>query len=159
MQALIDLYGTHPFWVWAAIGAAFLAVEVVTGSGWLLWPATSAALVGVLALFVDVGAPWSVLIFAGLTIAATLLARRFILRVAGDGADINDNVARLIGHAGLAAQAFERGAGRVSIDGKEWAAELDGAEALAVGERVEVVGVNGSRLRVRASRPVPPGTP
>ena len=28
----MTLYAAHPFWVWMAIGAAFLAVEVVTGS-------------------------------------------------------------------------------------------------------------------------------
>ena len=37
-----DLYLSHPAWAWAASAAVLLAVELVTGSGWLLWPAASA---------------------------------------------------------------------------------------------------------------------
>ena len=55
--------------------------------------------------------------------------------------DINDNVARLGGHQGRA--------GRVFIEGKEWAAELDEGEALEAGSRVEVTGVAGAHLKVR----------
>jgi membrane protein implicated in regulation of membrane protease activity len=46
MHGLTLLYTTHPFWVWLAVAAIFLAVEVATGTGWLLWPAASALLVG-----------------------------------------------------------------------------------------------------------------
>jgi membrane protein implicated in regulation of membrane protease activity len=49
--------------------------------------------------------------------------------------------------------AFQGGDGRVLIDGKEWAAELDGGETLAAGAEVEVTGLSGgSRLRVKARR-------
>ena len=70
-------------------------------------------------------------------------------RIAAPAGDINDNVARLVGHEGAAVTAFARGAGRVFIDGKEWAAELDDGEALEAGASVKVVGVEGARLRVR----------
>ena len=92
----------------------------------------------------------AILAFAALTIASTLLARRYLPRqVAAGAGDINDNVARLVGHHGAAAQAFVGRNGRVFIDGKEWAAELDDGEALEAGARVEVVGVQGARLKVR----------
>ncbi len=38
-SGLMSFYATHPFWVWLAVAAIFLAVEVATGTGWLLWPA------------------------------------------------------------------------------------------------------------------------
>ena len=41
MPDFADLYMTHPFWVWIAFAAALLAVEVMAGSGWLLWPSAS----------------------------------------------------------------------------------------------------------------------
>jgi inner membrane protein len=44
---------------------------------------------------------------------------------------------------------FEGRSGRVSIDGKEWAAELAEGERLKAGSQVEVVAVDGARLRVR----------
>jgi membrane protein implicated in regulation of membrane protease activity len=82
--------------------------------------------------------------------ASTLLARRYLpRRVIAAGDDINDNIARLVGHKGTAAGAFAGGAGRVFIDGKEWAAELEDGEVLKSGVDVEVTGVNGARLRVR----------
>ena len=46
MGAVEAFYFAHPFWSWLAVGAVFLIVEVMTGSGWLLWPAGSAAAVG-----------------------------------------------------------------------------------------------------------------
>ena len=54
-----------------------------------------------------------------------------------------------VGHQGSAVKAFAGRAGRVSIDGKEWAAELDDGEALEAGASIEVTGVEGSRLKVR----------
>jgi len=144
------IYVSHPFWVWIAFGAAILAIEVATGSGWLLWPAASAAVVAVLVAFTSVTLPLAMLIFALLTIVSTLLARRYLPRsVTAHGHDINDQVNRLIGHHGVAVAAFAGKAGRVFIDGKEWAAELDEGDALAAGSRVEVVAVAGARLRVK----------
>lgn len=149
MGMLTELYANHAFWVWLALAAAILAAEVATGSGWLLWPSASAAVVALLALVTD-SAAVEIGAFAGLTIVSTLLARRFWPRREGGGEDINDNVSRLIGHRGKAASAFAGGDGRVLIDGKEWAAELDGAETLKAGAEVEVTGLSGgSRLRVR----------
>lgn len=149
---LADLYAQHAFWVWLALAAAILAAEVATGSGWLLWPAASAAVVALVSLVSD-SAALEIGVFAVLTIVSTLTARRFWPRRPEMADDINDNVARLVGHQGRAASAFAHGAGRVLIDGKEWAAELDGEGELAAGAEVEVTGLSGgSRLRVRPRR-------
>ena len=147
-----ELYLSHPFWVWIAFAAAILAVEVATGSGWLLWPAAAAAVVAVLAEFTPISAPLALVVFALLTIVSTLLARRYLPRsVTAHGHDINDQVNRLVGHHGVAVAAFAGRVGRVFIDGKEWAAELDEGDALEAGSRVEVVAVAGARLRVRGA--------
>jgi membrane protein implicated in regulation of membrane protease activity len=55
----------------------------------------------------------------------------------------------MAGLDGVAAGDFEGRQGRVFVDGKEWAAELEGSASLASGERVVVVGVEGSRLTVK----------
>lgn len=150
MSLLLDFYANHPFWVWAAIGAGLLAIEVGTGTGWLLWPAASAAAVGALSLVVNLSFPMEVVVFAGLTIVATLVSHKLAPSPSGDqGGDINDNVGRIIGRQGEVTHAFARGEGRVSIDGKEWAARLEEGEALAAGARVTVTGVEGARLQVR----------
>ena len=147
------LYAAHPFWVWIALGAAILAAEVATGSGWLLWPAAAAAVVALAVTFGGLDLSQAALVFALLTISFVLLARRYLPKSLFQKAanDINDNVARLIGHHGRVVTAFRGRNGRVFIDGKEWAAELDEGEALEVGSRVEVTGVQGAHLRVRAA--------
>ena len=150
MTWILDLYAAQPYWLWVAIAAAILAVEVVTGSGWLLWASASAGAVALVTFAVDLSFAVEVLLFSVLTITSTLLARRYFPRSEAAGAgDINDNVARLVGHRGSAVQPFAGRAGRVFIDGKEWAAELAEGEGLEAGASVEVTGIHGARLVVR----------
>ena len=152
MEALAHLYATQGLWIWMALAALLLAVEILTGTGWLLWATGSAVVVGLAVGLLGLSAPWAILLYAALTIISTLLARRYLPRsVTAVEGDINDNVGRLVGHRGSAAAPFVRGVGRVFIDGKEWAAELDTGEALEAGAPVEIVGVEGARLKVRAA--------
>lgn len=149
MSPLAEFYLAYGFWVWAAAAAAILAVEIAFGSGWLLWPAACAAIVAVVSLFTD-SATLEIGLFAVLTIVTTLTARRFWPGRQTLSPDINDNVARLVGHQGRVSAAFVHGAGRVLIDGKEWAAESEDGKPLELEAIVEVTGLSGgSRLRVR----------
>jgi membrane protein implicated in regulation of membrane protease activity len=144
----MDWLPQHPFALWIAIGGVLLVVEVATGSGWLLWPAGSAAVMAAVVLAIPLEPPLQAVIFALLTIVTTLAGRRFFPR-RPHGQDINDTRTRLAGLAGVAVGDFQAGRGRVFVDGKEWAAELDGAGALAAGMKVVVVTVHGARLTVR----------
>jgi len=152
MDAVSAFYFSHPFWAWLAIGAVFLTVEVATGSGWLLWPAGSAALVGLITLAAPhLGGAKDLVLFALFTVASTIAGRRWLRGVPHGGPNINDPLARLISHHGEVSKAFEGGLGRVFVDGKEWSAEQDGAGALAAGDKVQVIAVlGGARLKVRA---------
>ena len=153
MDWIAGVYAGEPFWVWAGLAAALLAVEVLTGSGWLLWASASAAVTAVVVALIHATAPEALLVFAGLTLISTLVVRRFLPRArVHDGSDINDNAGRLVGHRGAAVGSFAGRSGRVFIDGKEWAAELDDSEGLDAGAAIEVTGVDGARLRVRKAR-------
>lgn len=150
MDTVTNFYLTHPLWIWGGLAAALLAVEVLTGSGWLLWVAASAGVTGLIVSLAGTDFPTTVLIFAVLTLISTLAVRRYLPRPdAGLGQDINDYAARLVGDRGSAASTFVAGSGRVAIDGKEWAASLDDGGGLEAGAVVEVTGIDGSRLRVR----------
>jgi hypothetical protein len=153
MPDLQALYLAHPFWVWIALAAALLAIEVATGSGWMLWPAGSAAVVGVLVVYAGLSFSQAALVFALLTISSALLARRYLPKSLFHHAvgGVNDNVGRLVGQEARVVSAFKGRSGRVFIDGKEWAAELDGGEAPEAGAHVEVTGVTGAHLRVRGA--------
>jgi len=146
-------YLAHPFWVWGALAAAILTIEVMTGSGWLLWPSAAAAVVAFLSTFGGLDGGQSVLVFSLLTISLTLLARRYMPKslFRHAGLDINDAAGRLVGHQGRVVIAFQERNGRVFVDGKEWAADADDGTPLKAGSRIEVTGVAGARLRVKAA--------
>ncbi len=150
MDALTNLYASHPFWIWLALAAVILAAELSTGSGWLLWPAAAAGAMAGLTLVVPNHLALHLALFAGLTILTTVTARRYLPRdISGDGPDINDTMTRLVGAEGQAAGSFSQGHGRVNVDGKEWDAVSD--DALAPGQSVVVMAVvGGARLQVRA---------
>jgi len=152
MDALINLHAAQPYWIWLAIGVILLAVEAAFSTEWLLWPAVSAGVVAVVtALGLPLGLLGEVLLFAVLTVAATLLSRRLIQRVnPSDHPDINARDSRLIGQRAQVTQAFVDGRGRVFVSGSEWIAEIEGAAPLA-GESVIVEGFDGPRLKVRAA--------
>jgi membrane protein implicated in regulation of membrane protease activity len=151
MEHLITFLPEHPFWGWLALAAVLLAAEAATGSGYLLWPAGSAAITALITPL-HLGAPVEITVFAALTLISTLVFRRFWPSpFRPRGPDINDPHTRIVGHNGQAASAFTAGRGRVFVDGKEWAAELDGGGDLASGATVKVVGVlDGARLKVKA---------
>ncbi|MFZ4606200.1 MAG: NfeD family protein [Caulobacter sp.] len=151
MTWLAELYLAHPFWIWAAIAGVILAGEVATGTGWLLWPAACAAIVALLTFVLKGDFAVELAVFAVLTIASTLLARRYLPgNASGDGPDINDNIGRLVGHYGMAVSAFEHGRGRVFIDGKEWAAVADEDETPLLDQRVKVLSADSGILKVKA---------
>ena len=153
MNALIDLHAAQPYWIWLAIGVILLAVEAAFSTEWLLWPAVAAGVVAVAtALGLPLGGFWGeAALFAGLTVAATLLSRRLIQRVnPADSPDINARDSRLIGQRAQVVQAFVDGRGRVFVSGAEWVAEIEGAAPLA-GESVIVEAIEGPKLKVRAA--------
>lgn len=150
MDALIDFHSTQPFWIWLAIGVALLAIEAALSTEWLLWPAVAAGITAVVAaLGLDLGFWGEAILFAVLTLVATLLSRRLIQRVnPADHPDINARDGRLVGQRAQVVQAFVDGRGRVFVSGAEWPAEIDGAAPLA-GESVVVEAIDGPKLRVR----------
>jgi len=151
VDQLLTLATNHPFWAWAALVAALLGSETLNGSGWLLWPAACAAVMAVLSMVFPFDPLQAMGLFAAITIASTYLGRRFIPQLAGhDDRDINDAAGRLIGHHGKTVGAFSGRAGRVFIDGKEWAAMSDSDLDLPAGTAVEVTGLDGARLKVKA---------
>ena len=152
MDQAAALFFDHPFWSWIAIGGMFLIGELMTGSGWLLWPAGAAAVVAVTTRFVALGSPGEVVLFVVVAVIATFIGRRFLRPAPKAEPDINDPARRLIGQQAETTDNFRAGLGRVFIDGKEWAAELDGGGDLAAQSKVEVVEIlGGARLRVRAA--------
>jgi len=170
MRTLYDLYLQNPFWIWMALGAVFVALEVATGRGKLIWPAMGAAAAAFINLATARRSPFAeigvFILFCGLGIAFTVRPRRrrpqgspanvVLERTTAPTLDISDpaskdRTGRLIGRIGRPTGEFVNGGGRVWIDGAEWGAEIDaGEEVLPPDTPVRVMGVTGGvRLQVR----------
>ena len=150
MGEVAGIYAAHPFWIWMGLAAVLLAIEAAVGTQWLLWPAVSAGVVALIAaLRLPIGTAGEVTLFAALTLIATIVSRKLLVRVQPPGADLNDRSARLVGVAGEVVAPFVEGRGRVFVDGAEWPAELDGEPGS--GARIVVTAVKGASLMVRYS--------
>jgi membrane protein implicated in regulation of membrane protease activity len=144
---LLGHFSAHPFWGWLSVGVVLLVAEAATGAGWLLWPAVSAGLTGVVVLTGVLPQPAvQAGLFAGLTLLTALIARPWQSRP--PRTDVNDRARLVVGQTGEARADFVAGHGRVVVDGAEWLAELEGGGELAAGAPVRVVRAQGARLIV-----------
>lgn len=153
MIALMAFTIAQPFWFWLVIAVLFLLGEVATGSGWLLWPAAAAALLAVATLFIRLTLAEATAVFGGVTLLTTVLGRQLLKAFPKvDARDLNDPVLRIVGRKGECVTDFAAGQGRVFVDGKEWAARAESNPT--VGTPVEVIGLDGSQLRVKSISPL-----
>jgi membrane protein implicated in regulation of membrane protease activity len=67
------LYALHGVWFWLALGAVILGAELLTGSGWLLWPAVTAAVLAALTFVLPPYVAVHILIFAVIYILFTVM--------------------------------------------------------------------------------------
>lgn len=154
MDVIVDFLTAMPFWAWLALGALLLLGELLTGTTFLLWPAGSAFILGLLTT-VQLDGRWATqwLLFAVLTVALGLFGRpyaeRWINQSATDRPHLNNLRDRKIGKRGTTAVAFRAGRGRVKLGDTEWQGRLqDEASSLAEGDAVEVIDVDGTVLVV-----------
>jgi inner membrane protein len=152
MDALLALFAQVQPWHWFAIGLILLIGEMSTGTSHLLWPAVGAALTGVAMLIFPIGLPAQVGVFGVATIVLALTGRTYVKGLwlnRGGYEELNDRGLQMIGQIGIAAEPFVAGIGRIKIGDSMWRAASD-AE-IAAGQEVEIVGVEGTTVRVRPS--------
>jgi membrane protein implicated in regulation of membrane protease activity len=140
-------------WHWLALGVALGGLEMVSLSFFLLFPALSAGLVGII-LYFEPSLDWrvQVLIFAVLSVVTTMLGRTWLKKLRGAEPPMLVNVRgqTCAGRRVRLGEAMENGRGRVQFDDTWWHAEsVDGA-TIAAETLVEVTDVDGATLKVRA---------
>ena len=148
MNPLTEFYTLHPLWTWMSVAAVILAVEIITSTGWMLWPAACAAVVGIVAgVTRALGLPGEIALFAVLAVVSSLTVRKYLRpKDMQPGEDINDRAHTLTGKIGQVTQ-VDGGRLRVLVDGAEWEAESN--QSLAAGQQVKVQRVlGGARLAV-----------
>ena len=150
MNAVVEFLEGMTIWRWGILGAVLLIAELLTGTTYLLWPAAAAFATGVIVFGIDL--PWQFqwLIFAGLTIALTVLGDRFVRPnlFKSSAPNLNRPREQMVGARAIALNDFRNGLGRVKIGDVEWTAELDGASDVAAGTSLTVTSVESSLVRV-----------
>ncbi|MEM6986442.1 MAG: NfeD family protein [Pseudomonadota bacterium] len=139
------------FWHWLVFGVALLVIELgVVGTVFLLWLSAAAIITGV-ALMVVPTLSWQlqVLIFSVAAVVTLLATRAWLKRrpIKTDRPALNRRGTAYIGRHFTLQHPIENGRGELSIDDTLW--RIAGPD-LPAGSTVEVLDVEGTRLRVGA---------
>jgi len=140
------------WWHWIVLGIALVIAELVVPAFFVIWFGLGALLVGLsLVLWPGLGVTVQVLLWILASLAMVVLWFRVFKR-SDYKTRIGQSDGNAIGEIGLVSKAaapFERGRVRFQkplLGSEEWECVVE--ESVAVGERVQVVAVEGSFLRV-----------
>lgn len=137
------------YWHWLALGLALMILEMLAPSTFFLWMGVAAMGVGALLwLMPGLSPDVQLILFALLSILAIVLGRRYVKKhpIETDRPTLNVRGAQAIGRILTLDAPIVNGVGRTRMDDTLW--RVRGPD-LPAGARVEVIGVEGTALRVR----------
>ena len=134
-------------WMWIAVIAVAIIVEVITDQLVSIWFVPGAVVATFLDYF-DVGFVWQVLVVlllsaAGIVFAKTYLSKKISSRI------IKTNVEAIIGERCVVTEKIDNyiGCGQVKIKGQIWSARgVEEDSVFDVGESLKVVAVEGVKV-------------
>ncbi|MCB1525872.1 MAG: NfeD family protein [Rhodoblastus sp.] len=136
-----------PF-AWMVFGLALCGAEIFIPGAFLLWIGFAAITLGLIELLVAIPFEWSLLIFAALAVAFSLVGRKVYggLTTGGE-TGLNSRAAALVGREFTLIEPIVSGEGKAKVLDTVW--RVTGADAPA-GSRVRVTGVaaQGAVLKV-----------
>ena len=136
-------------WDWLAFAVLLLIVEVFGTAGYFLWFGTAAAIVGLLLLaFPELSWVWQFTAFALLSLATALIWWRRLRKQPVVAPGLNRRGSELLGGEYLLHEAISAGRGKIKAGDSYWL--VSGAD-LPVGQRVKVIGQDGTVLKVEPS--------
>ena len=136
---------------WWIVAALLLLAEMMAPGFFMIWLAVAAALTAIIHLIAPMAWESEVLVFAALAILAVAASWRVVSRswaVKSDQPHLNQRSAGLVGRNFVLSQPIVNGSGKITYQDTSW--DVDGPD-LPTGARVHVTGVEGLRLRVKAS--------
>ncbi len=154
-RAAVDMMEPHVeaemnlVWVWFVIAILFFLGEVFT-AGFVLAAFGVGALVATLAALLDATLPVQLIVFIITSGVGVLLSRRFADRVTGPQAQ-GVGIDRVIGKQAVVLEAIDplTATGLVRVEREEWRADAADNVPIAAGKVVQVLAVEGTRLKVR----------
>jgi membrane protein implicated in regulation of membrane protease activity len=138
-------------WILLFVGALFLLVEIAIPGFFAVVPGTILVIIGGLMILVPnlVPYPWSLLLYAVITVVVSVLTITFYKRLAPVQKPFTTSMDSLVGKSGevirqIAPHSLD---GKVQIDSQVWSATSD--EYIKESEKVTVVKVSGVHLFVK----------
>ena len=149
---IVDWLSGLGAWNWIILGAALLAVEILTPGVYLLWLGVAAVIVGLLSLLLWETAAWSwqaqVLAFLVLSIVCVLIGRRVFPTTGTADTDqplLNQRERQLVGRTATLEEPIAEGRGRIRLGDTLW--RVTGPD-LPAGTRVRVVEAANGEMTV-----------
>lgn len=140
-------------WAWGAVGLILLAVEIATGTFYVLWFGVAALCVSLITwLLPALSSPIQVLLFAGLSLA-TLVVWKKCFKKADTHSRVGQSQGEEIGRVGTVTKTSgpsKNGVIRFTqglMGSREWAAISD--EPIEAGNNATVIAVEGNALRIQ----------
>jgi inner membrane protein len=145
---MADYFSTLMFWHWWVLGLVLVVIEMIAPGFFLLWIGLAAGVTGLVLVAVP-SLAWQAqfLIFGVLAVGSVTAARFYIRRnpITTDDATLNRRGSQYIGQVFSLDEAIVNGIGKVKVGDGWWRAQ---GPDLPAGERVKVVGIDGTILKV-----------
>jgi membrane protein implicated in regulation of membrane protease activity len=133
--------------IWITVALVAAVVEVSIPHFGIIF-VSAGAIAAAAAAYLSFGLPVQIVLFIIVVAISFLVLRPRILKNMG-AAGVPGRTEVLIGHEGVVTHDIETtlGAGRVNVEGQDWAARA--VEPIAAGTRIRVVGADGIVLEVK----------
>jgi inner membrane protein len=134
-------------WNWMILAAILFVLEVTAPGIFFMWFGLAAIVTGLLAFALDIGWQWQLVWFCLLSLAAVLLALKYLRKhpLHSERPLLNERAVQHIGQCYDLIEPIVNGRGSVKIGDSIW--RVEGPE-LPKGARVRILGANGTVLRV-----------
>jgi membrane protein implicated in regulation of membrane protease activity len=137
-------------WNWLILAAILFVLEVMSPGIFLMWFGVAAALTALIAFVYDLSWQWQSIWFCGLSLAAVLLAAKYLRKhpLESERPLLNERAVQLIGQSFDLVDPIVNGRGSIKAGDTIW--RVEGPE-LPAGARIIVVGADGTVLKVKQS--------
>jgi inner membrane protein len=137
-------------WNWMILAALLFVLELTAPGIFFMWFGLAAAVTGLVAFRYDVGWQWQLIWFCGLSLAAVLVAAKYLRQhpLESERPLLNERAVQLIGQSFDLVDPIVNGRGSIRTGDTIW--RVEGPE-LPKGARIKVVGADGTLLKVVAS--------
>lgn len=139
------------FWVWLAVIAISLVIEIITLDLVSVWFACGAVIPFILSAIGGIGVEWQILVFVIVTALLIIFVRKYAQKLLLKNMNTKTNADSLIGkkYRLLEDTDFEH-IGSVKVNDVVWTAVSSDGSLIKAGQLVEVEKIDGNKLIVKA---------